>query len=384
MRRVYKCFFAVFLLITAFTTLGFAQKAVDVAVNSRLIVFPDAKPFIDGNNQILIPINQVGEALRAKVDWDSAAKQVTVERGQSIVTMTIGKKQITVDGRSKTINTAAVIKNNKNFIPVKPLAEALGGTLYWQKGISRLHIGLPNRRLIVYESGFKIRDDSDVIISSIADDPVFESVINLSLMRSKYTSQVLDIGATFKDRYNDEIGRALHDYMITKTEIKQKLPEKVFHIETAQQYVWMQESTDQYVRLYITKPGAVLPLDSGGKVKLKAPKVVENVNGYKIPFDTEVTIALDQNYDQQYNSFLITSLRPDYEKQLKDLHEAISSKHGEKTANEILSHVRNKKARWDLLSEKTFVSKVSNQELTVLSSRAASISIIVMNPGVKR
>ncbi len=365
-------------------TLGFAQKDVDVAVNSRLIVFPDAKPFIDENNHILAPVHQVGEALRAKVGWDPATQQVTVERGLSIVTMNIGKKQITINGKSQTINTAAMIKDNETFVPVKPLAEALGGTLYWQKGISRLHIGLPNRNLIVYQGGFKIRDDSDVIISAIADDPVFESVVSLSLKRYKYTSQASDIGATFKDRYNDEIGRALHDYLITKTEIKQKLPEKVFYVETAQQYVWMQESTDQYVRLYVTNPGVILPLDSEGKVKLKAPKVVKNVNGYRIPFDTEVTIALDQNVDQQYNSFMVHLLMPDYEKQLKDLHEAINSKHGEKTANEILSHIRNKKARWDLLPEKTFFSEVSNQELTVLMSRAASISIIVMNPGIRR
>lgn len=110
-------------------------------------VAADAAPFIDANSRTMVPVKFISEALGAKVDWDGNTRLVTVTKGMVVINLTIGSNQIITNGKATTMDTAAVIKDSRTFVPVKYIAEALGLSVGWD-GAARTVIltsaGQPN------------------------------------------------------------------------------------------------------------------------------------------------------------------------------------------------------------------------------------------------
>ncbi len=101
-----------------------------VRVNGYLVEFPDAKPFIDENSRTMIPVRFVAENLGARVSWEQATKTAIIEKNGTIVEITIGdaKLHVTKGGNTTTttMDTAAVLKDNRTYVPIRFVAEALG------------------------------------------------------------------------------------------------------------------------------------------------------------------------------------------------------------------------------------------------------------------
>lgn len=102
-----------------------------IAVDGETINFPDAKPFIDENNRTQVPVRVVSEMLNARVDWDSNTQTVTITQNGKIVKIVIGSDIMTVDRNSVKMDTKAVISEERTYIPVRYVAEALGLTVNW-------------------------------------------------------------------------------------------------------------------------------------------------------------------------------------------------------------------------------------------------------------
>ncbi len=103
---------------------------LEVRVNGHLTQFPDAQPYIDENSRTLIPLRFVTEALGADVSWNQSAKIASVEKNGIRCDITIGSKAmaVTKDGKVDTVmmDTQAVLKDSRTFVPIRYVAEALG------------------------------------------------------------------------------------------------------------------------------------------------------------------------------------------------------------------------------------------------------------------
>ncbi len=103
---------------------------LEVRVNGHLTQFPDAQPYIDENSRTLIPLRFVTEALGADVSWNQSAKIASVEKSGIRCDITIGSKAmaVTKDGNVDTVmmDTQAVLKDSRTFVPIRYVAEALG------------------------------------------------------------------------------------------------------------------------------------------------------------------------------------------------------------------------------------------------------------------
>ncbi|MBO8172434.1 MAG: copper amine oxidase N-terminal domain-containing protein [Bacillaceae bacterium] len=110
---------------------------VDIEVDGYLVPFPDAYPYIDENNRTLIPVRFVSEALGAKVDWVPETRTVLITHNDQQLSLTIGDKQIyflNSDGQiidSMEMDTAAIINEDRTFVPVRFVSEALGAKVEW-------------------------------------------------------------------------------------------------------------------------------------------------------------------------------------------------------------------------------------------------------------
>lgn len=47
-----------------------AEKAINVTVNGKQVVFPDEQPYVDENNRTMVPLRPIAEALGIQVEWD--------------------------------------------------------------------------------------------------------------------------------------------------------------------------------------------------------------------------------------------------------------------------------------------------------------------------
>ena len=108
-----------------------ATTRVRVFINSQLVQFVDGEPFVDSNNRTQIPVRFVSEALGAKVEWEPTAKRVTIiDEGREII-LNIDQKKIMVNGQGKTLDTAAKIKDDRTFVPLRFVSEGLGAEVTW-------------------------------------------------------------------------------------------------------------------------------------------------------------------------------------------------------------------------------------------------------------
>ncbi|WP_199925426.1 stalk domain-containing protein [Paenibacillus bouchesdurhonensis] len=117
-----------------------AKLSIVVEVNGNLISFPDAKPFMDKSNRVQVPVRFVSEALGAEVRWNSQSKQVTVKMGEDTTVLTLGKKAFTVNGQTKQMDTVAQEKQNRTFVPLRFVSEALGAKVIWHSDLYSVEI----------------------------------------------------------------------------------------------------------------------------------------------------------------------------------------------------------------------------------------------------
>ncbi len=99
---------------------------INILIDDTAVVFPDAKPFIDANSRTQVPVRAVAEMLNCKVDWDGATRTVTVTDDNNKITLVIDSNIMNKNGETVEMDTTATISEDRTYIPVRFVAEALG------------------------------------------------------------------------------------------------------------------------------------------------------------------------------------------------------------------------------------------------------------------
>jgi len=117
---------------------------IKVYVDQVLINFPDQKPFINSDNRTLVPARFVSEALGAKVDWDAAARQVTVNYENKKIVLIIGSGTARVNDKLVHLDTTATLVNNRTMVPLRFVSECLGAKVDWDQAKRAVYITTKN------------------------------------------------------------------------------------------------------------------------------------------------------------------------------------------------------------------------------------------------
>lgn len=96
------------------------------------ISFDDVEPFIDENGRTQVPVRAVAEMLNCNVDWNETTQTVTVADVDKLIVLTIGSNIINIAGIDTEMDTSAIIKNDRTYIPIRYVAEALGLDVIWR------------------------------------------------------------------------------------------------------------------------------------------------------------------------------------------------------------------------------------------------------------
>ncbi|SMC86752.1 copper amine oxidase N-terminal domain-containing protein [Papillibacter cinnamivorans] len=110
-----------------------AEKAVGVEIDGTQVEFTESSgsPFVDSNSRTLVPLRVTMEACGCEVTWDNENYRAVVYKNGVTVVVPIGENRIIVNGVPEEIDTAAVAKNNRTYLPIRAVLEAFGSDVGW-------------------------------------------------------------------------------------------------------------------------------------------------------------------------------------------------------------------------------------------------------------
>lgn len=100
---------------------------IKILVNDKEIK-ADQAPYIN-NGRTMVPLRFISEALGQKVDWDAKLKKVTI--GENLAILTINSDEIVGKDKTIKIESPAVVKEGRTFVPLRAVAEILGAKVSW-------------------------------------------------------------------------------------------------------------------------------------------------------------------------------------------------------------------------------------------------------------
>ena len=124
-------------MILSINTLTFASSDVKIKVNGTLL--SDAQAILK-NGSTLLPVRSVSTALGGEVVWDADTKTASIDKGGTIVAITIGQKEISINNKKQAISTPAQIVSGRTYVPLRALGEALECDITWVKETKTVEI----------------------------------------------------------------------------------------------------------------------------------------------------------------------------------------------------------------------------------------------------
>lgn len=116
-------------LVTAGTAAAAELANVTVTVEGKPLAMPVPPVIVDGRT--LVGVRAIGEAVGGYVHWDPAKRQATVSRRGDVVVLTVGQLEASVNGQSVTLDVPPQIVDDRTMVPLRFIAESLGGTVEW-------------------------------------------------------------------------------------------------------------------------------------------------------------------------------------------------------------------------------------------------------------
>ncbi len=99
----------------------------------------DVAPMIKADRAVL-PIRVVAEELGADVAWKEAEKKITITKGDKVIELVIGKADAAVNGVAVQLDAPAFIENDRAYLPLRFVATQLGADVAWSHAAQQVTI----------------------------------------------------------------------------------------------------------------------------------------------------------------------------------------------------------------------------------------------------
>lgn len=118
-------------LLLAMGLTGFASGEISVHYNGQSIAFPDAKPTMTGG-RVLVPLRAVLDGMGINVKFDPGTSLITASQNQTVVKLTLGSRNASVNGRLVTLDVPAQAVSGRTYVPLRFFGEAFGADVKWR------------------------------------------------------------------------------------------------------------------------------------------------------------------------------------------------------------------------------------------------------------
>ena len=193
---------------------GKAKLSLRVELNGERIIFPDAQPYVDKQNRVQVPVRFVSEALGAKVGWKNKTKEVTIEHDETKLVLTIGNKAYKINDSTKLMDTAAIRKANRTFVPLRFVSEGLGAMVKWDSSNYMVSI---TTGTVTTASGEKVEDDPTKPGSKNFDPKAWQATRSIEGKTDKLTTEGFSYYSVYKSGLLPGVSHYKTEYGNTRT-----------------------------------------------------------------------------------------------------------------------------------------------------------------------
>ena len=252
------------LIIFCFITTPYAQMPViSVEVNGSNVVFPDAKPFIDENSRTLVPIRFIAEDLGALVNWFGATKTVQIIKDDKHILLNIGESSATVNSKTVTFDTKAIIKEDRTFVPLRFVSETLGAFVDWVDATKTVIVKTnveptqPPQEYYEYEGyTLPVYEASTITTKNSKHEISFEIGIDIDYTKDKNSidKQIEEVFEILKSRFGEDVSNEIISLIKQKKDRMTGFEAKEFIIDG--RIIWVAGAIGSWtVRIVIHKEG---------------------------------------------------------------------------------------------------------------------------------
>jgi SpoIID/LytB domain protein len=111
---------------------------IRVVINGNLQNYNPA-PLMQ-NDRVFVPMRAIFEALGATIKWDENTQTVKANKGATNVQLTIGLSNAKVNGEPIPLDVVAFTKQNRTMVPARFVSESLGADVKWDAGSNTVYI----------------------------------------------------------------------------------------------------------------------------------------------------------------------------------------------------------------------------------------------------
>jgi hypothetical protein len=147
------------------------KGSVILFLGSNTVFVDRVKAQVDSNNSAirpivvnghtLLPLKFVAECFGATVNYDENTERVAVNISNKQIEFIINQQEYFCNGTKKSLEAPAQIFNERTFIPLRALAEAIGKNVFWD------------------ERGLIIVSDTEQIFNPIEEKPLIDLIVDL-------------------------------------------------------------------------------------------------------------------------------------------------------------------------------------------------------------
>ena len=133
-----KLFFtsALIIWLSLGSTTALAADKINVLASGMPLTFTASDgygiPFLDQNGRTQLPLRKCVASLGAEVDYKHDTQEIIITKGATNISLKIGEKFLDINGETAELGTAAVLIDNRTYLPIRPIAEALGYQVKWE------------------------------------------------------------------------------------------------------------------------------------------------------------------------------------------------------------------------------------------------------------
>ncbi|WNR44408.1 copper amine oxidase N-terminal domain-containing protein [Paenibacillus roseipurpureus] len=102
---------------------------IKVIVNGKPLVFDWAPTIL--NDKTFVPIRKIFEALGAEVKWNEATNTVTATKGDKVIHFQVDNQEAMINGEHIVLDNPPTLINGSTFVPVRFVSESLGAKVEW-------------------------------------------------------------------------------------------------------------------------------------------------------------------------------------------------------------------------------------------------------------
>ncbi len=122
------------------------QKSPDtpvpqVMLNSKPVSFKVSPRMV--NNRLLVPLRSVFETIGSTIKWDQATQTASISRHNLAIMLPINSATATVNGKAWKLDVPAQVSQQQILVPLRFVAESLGGCVGWDSDINTVYITAP-------------------------------------------------------------------------------------------------------------------------------------------------------------------------------------------------------------------------------------------------